>query len=152
MPTTRKNLRHCLAPECSKPLFLGGLCEEHHAEKTAADRRKNDAHVALHNFVVDGKPFQEASVREEMLRLGKWWHDACDVINCRIERRVPKDEAEYVLCWCTSLAEELVDAERRSRTGGHIASPSLEATRGWVWERLMFLEAGLQSNGVARAS
>ena len=141
----------CIDPDCPEPPRKGGYCEQHHKERVAKDRRRSQAHVALHQFMVEGKPFEVHVVREEMLHLRQWWFDACDVLSLGTERKVPKNEAEHVISWCTTLAQELVDAECRGRAGGTTESHALSATRHWVWERLCFLEAGLRSNGLPRS-
>ena len=150
MSTRRKAPPHCHADGCTSPPVLGGLCEEHHAERAQAERKKRDAQIALHTLAVDDQPFQDSVINEEMLRLCTWWNDACSVIRFGTERRVPKKEAEYVLSWCTSLAQELVAAERRSREGLPTDSTELGGARHWVWERLHALEAGLNSTGTSR--
>jgi hypothetical protein len=61
-----------------------------------------------------------------------------------------KDETKYAIDWCIALAQELVDAERASRTSAPFDPTKLEYTRQWVWERFGNLERGLMSNGVKR--
>ena len=113
------------------------------------DRRRKAALDALHKSEIEGRPPENAELRDELFRIQKWWYRACDAVNYAREDEVLLDEAKYATEWCIALAQEIVDAEIASRNGQPIPI-SLERTRDWVWDRFLNLEKGLMSNGVNR--
>lgn len=146
----RKVTRRCRAAGCDELPYLGGLCERHHKEDKATARRRNDAIQLLHLSIIDSEPLRNSELREELTKLQSWWSRACLALQSQRPDPVLQDEADYVIEWCISLAQEIVDAERSARTGNLATAPNLEITRQWVWKRLANLERGLMSNGVCR--
>ena len=136
--------------DCSEPPFLGGYCKEHHEERAHAEREQNEARILIRESTVDGSPVSDAALKEELMRLQFWWYDAVDALRFHSEKRVPKEEAEYALSWCLSLAKEIVKTERLRRQCDQADPYALLAARLWVWERFKNLEAGLRSNGLPR--
>lgn len=145
-----KRKKSCQHDDCSEPPYLGGLCELHAAEARFKSQRREDAVSALHLFTIDSVAPSDPTVKEELLRISKWWRDACDAIKHQRQDTVLRDEAEAATSWCIALAQELVDAERAYRDGSKYDRTLLDATSQWVWERFMNLERGLMSNGVER--
>lgn len=136
---------------CTEPPHSGGLCREHNDERIHKNRRRDAALNALHTGAVEGRLPDDPELREELQRLRTWWERACFSINHQRENEILKDEAPYAIEWCISLAVEIVAAETAIRQGNNIPH-TLQATRGWVWERFSNLEKGLMSNGVERTS
>lgn len=134
---------------CEEPPYLGGLCREHHAEYTEKQQKREAACKALHFCLVGGRLPDDPTLRDELLKLRKWWDRACSSVNGQIQDKVLLDEAKYAVEWCIALAQEIVQAEEAMRDGRPV-SYSLQATREWVWDRFSNLEAGLMSNGIKR--
>jgi len=106
---------------------------------------------ALHYGLIDGALPSDAEIREELVRLRRWWQAACDSLISRIPHPSLKDQAEPATSWCIALVQELIDAERAIRAGKPVDNTTrLNGTREWVWDRFGNLERGLMSNGVAR--
>lgn len=145
-----KRKKQCLVYGCEEPPYLGGLCQIHAEEARMKAQRRDDALEVLHCGVIDGAVPSDPEIREELVRLRRWWHAACDSLNYRIPHAVLKDEAEPATSWCIALAQELIDAERATRAGKSCDKTMLNGTRQWVWERFDNLERGLMSNGIAR--
>ncbi len=144
----RKKLK-CREYKCSTPPYLGGLCKEHHAERTERHRRRDAALTALETVTIEGSLPKNPELRDELLKIRGWWDRACSSVRSKRKDEVLWDEAEDAIGWCIALAQEIVDAEIAFRTGKQ-PSISLEGTRHWVWDRFNNLEAGLRSNGVKR--
>jgi hypothetical protein len=141
----------CIEYGCSEPPHLGSRCELHQGQHQQKARLRQDAVDALWRKTVDGvlvhPPFLE-----ELLRNSEWWDKACASVRAmRTNDSVFGDEAEYAVEWCIALAEQLVLAERATRTGAEVDSDQLDYVRGWVWERFANLDRGLRSNGLPRA-
>ncbi len=126
-----------------------GLCRPHYEEHAREEAQRDEAVQALHRSVIDGLPIQQPELREEFLKLQKWWTRACTVRNFGGEDPILKDEAEYALEWCISLAKVIITEEKKFRSGD-TRKPEWNYTRDWVWDRFKNLEAGLMSNGVER--
>ena len=141
----------CSYDGCEEPSHLGRLCEEHHANSEKNKRLREAALNALHSGMVGDRLPDDAVLKEELMRLRKWWDRACNSINYQVQDEVLFDEAKYAIEWCISLAQEIVMAEQAKRVGEEVAC-SLQATRAWVWERFSNLESGLMSNGINRRS
>lgn len=152
MPRSRNRLPSCSEHGCAESPFLRGFCKRHHEERGVSERRRNEAVDALHTGAVDGSPLGGPTLRDELQRLRRWWHSACDSLNYATPHAIFGDEAEYALSWCISLAQEIISVERQVRNGGSAETPMLDATRVWVWERFGFLENGLHSNGTPRSA
>lgn len=150
MASRRKKAATCLVHDCGEPPFLGGYCRLHHEERAQAEREQNEARTLIRESTVDGAPVTDAALKEELSRLQSWWYEAVDALRFNSEKRVPKDEAEFALSWCLSLAKEMVKTERLRRQGDLADPYSLFAARHWVWDRFKNLEAGLRSNGLPR--
>ena len=145
-----KRKRHCSVYRCEEPPYLGGLCQAHAEEARVKAQRRDDALEVLHYGVIDGALPSDIEIREELVRLGRWWRAACDSLNYRIPYAILKGEAEPATSWCIALAQELIDAERAICAGKSFDKTMLNGTRQWVWERFGNLERRLMSNGVAR--
>ena len=145
----KRNITECSKYGCKEPPYLGGLCKAHNEENRHKEVRRDAAIHALHFGSIDGSYPKNAELHEELEKIRKWWHRACDAVNYGRVDDVLLDEAEYALKWCISLAQEIVDAEIAYRTDASV-SESFAYTKQWVWERFQNLEAGLMSNGIER--
>jgi hypothetical protein len=135
---------------CSGALYLGGLCRLHYDEQQERDRKRRDSLNALHYGTVDGALPGDPMLRTELEKLRQYWSRVCSVLQTENGTPVmPLDEAPFAQEWCISLAEEIVSAQRSISAGGKSGYEST-FTRGWVWERLHNLDAGLRSNGLPR--
>lgn len=148
----KKPISTCRHPDCERSPHLGGLCKVHHEEKRSEEELRSEAVRSLHWITVDDALPTNELVREELLRIHKWWREVCDTLNHGRRHPVLRDEVEYAKDWCIRLAEQLVLFERAVRSGkapGELPF-TLEHTRQWVWERFDNLNKGLMSNGVRR--
>jgi hypothetical protein len=145
----RKNLI-CQKSACSNEPYLGGLCQVHHKEDQSRKQLRDDALTALHSGIVDGNPPRDPDLCSELDRLRVYWDRACLVLQTQHGTDLmPLDEAEFATDWCITLAQRIVEAQRKLTTGDALPMP-LTLTRKWVWERLRNLDAGLRSNGTRR--
>ncbi len=151
MPRKKQSLA-CSHRRCQEPPYLGGRCKEHHEEKRIEEELRSEAVCSLHWSTVDGTLPTNAQVREEFLRIQRWWREVCGTLNYGGNHPILRDEVEYAKEWCICLAEQLVLFERAVRSGEPVGDVqfTLEHTRQWVWERFDNLEKGLMSNGVRR--
>lgn len=143
--------RKCAKHGCSEPPYLGGLCKEHHDERSQKEHCRDSALNALHRATIDGRLPENTELRDELSRLRIWWDRACSTVNHSKKDEILADEAQDAVEWCIALAQEIVDAEVAFRSG-NIPSASLSSTRHWVWDRFSNLEKGLMSNGVKRTT
>lgn len=148
MTRKRKQLK-CRKDDCFEPPYLGGLCKDHHKQRTIQEARRQAAIEALHQGRINGVYLISPDLRNELGKVRKWWHRACDAVNYRREDVILRNEAEFALEWCIALAQEVVDAEV-SRRDGKENPQSFSFQQTWVWERFENLEKGLMSNGVER--
>lgn len=148
-PMARRKLATCKRSHCNEAAALDGFCSEHHAELVEERDRRDEAVRVLHRGLVDDRGFEKAELREEFIRIQKWWHRACDATNYHREDPVLRDEASFALNWCISLAILLIREERSHRCDPCAQQP-YDNAREWVWDRFRNLEAGLMSNGVPR--
>ncbi|WP_428608981.1 hypothetical protein [Sedimenticola sp.] len=139
----------CRKNGCFEPPHQGGLCKDHHEERAFQDNRREAAIEALHHCTINGIYLTSPDLRNELEKVRKWWHRACDAVNYRREDEILRDEAEFALEWCISLAQEVVDAEESRREGDENPQPFSFQQTG-LWERFENLEKGLMSNGVER--
>lgn len=146
----RNRVARCKVERCEQPLFLGGLCEEHHREEQAKSRREMEARELLFRSVVDNEPLQSTALQEELGRLRRCWERASRELRFPGAEAVFGDEAEFAIEWCINLASVMVDEERAARSGVRATSLQQERTRQWVWERFHNLELGMMSNGLPR--
>ena len=144
-----KKKKTCSKFRCDNPVYMFGLCKDHHEKAEEDKHRLETAIQALFFSVIDGSLPKNLELREELFRIQKWWHRACDAVNFDRKDEVLLDDAQYAVEWCIALAKEIVDAEIAFRNGTP-PSYSLEDTRTWVWERFHNLEKGLMSNGLKR--
>jgi hypothetical protein len=145
----RKNYE-CALDDCREPPYLGGLCKAHHQIRSERDELRQQAIRTLHRLTIFEGPVEEPSLREELLRINRWWDRACFSLIYRITDEVLGDEARYAQEWCISLAEEIIKAEKAFRAG--LPAPAtLEFERSLVWSRFANLEAGMMSNGAKRS-
>jgi len=146
----KKKKKICSVSGCCDDPYLGGRCKKHHIEHSHRAECREKAVHALHTGLVDKCLPGDPDLRNELLRLRKWWDRACHSVQTQHDVDfMPFEEAEYALEWCISLAQEIIEAELGLRTG-KTASDSLAATRYWVWDRFKNLENGLHSNGLPR--
>jgi len=146
----RNPAMRCKAEKCEQPPQLGGLCEEHHKQEQAQSRREMEARELLFRGVVDNEPLQSSALREELSRLQGWWQRTSRELRSPGSDPALRDEAQFAIEWCISLAAVIVEEERAARGGNRTASLQGERTREWVWERFRNLEQGLMSNGLER--
>jgi hypothetical protein len=146
---SRKKFPQCNRYGCSEVPHLGGLCQRHHEEQAANERRREDALALLHRNLVDGTVTTNPEIRDEQIHLGNWWSRTCNSLNANRRDSVLQDEAEYAVDWCIAIATSLVDEERGFRLGMP-SDDSLKRHRDIFWNRFVNLDAGLMSNGVAR--
>lgn len=139
----------CKEHNYSEPPYLGGFCKKHHEEQIFQEDRRKTALRALETGQIEGRLSENRELREELLRLQKWWYRACDAINYNKKDVALADEAAYAAEWGIALAQVIVDAELAHRKGESY-NHSWDATRQWVWDRFHNLEAGLMSNGIKR--
>lgn len=143
--------RECRKDHCSEAPYLGGFCEKHEKEETEKERRSNNALKALETATIGGRLPDNPELRDELLRIRKWWFKACDALNYNQKDNVLLDDAKFATEWCIALALEIVDAEIAFRK--NLPAPvSLQYTRDLVWDRFSNLEKGLMSNGVKRTT
>ena len=146
---SRKKQPVCHKDHCNEPPHSGGLCREHYERHIKNEKSREEAIEALANGYIDGVSLTNHNFREQLLEIRKWWFKACDALNYGRTDTVLKDDAQYAVEWCISLAKEIVAAERAFNAGQQ-PSYMLEHTSSWVYERFSNLEKGLMSNGVAR--
>jgi len=139
----------CRKYRCEEPPFLGGLCEEHHNEEVVKKERERKSLEVLYKCTVEGGHITNKELFEELRKLQHWWDKARFSVNNGVVDDHLKDEAEFALSWCQSLAAEISIAEIAYREG-RPSPTSLEHTREWVWHRFNNLEQGLKSNGIKR--
>lgn len=142
----------CSYDRCSADPYRGGLCEEHYGEKCVEEELRSSAIRSLHRLSIDGSIPKSEVVRDELLRIGRWWTDICMTVQSGGRHLVLGEEIAYAQDWCIRLSEQLVLFERAVRSGTdlHERKLMLHATRTWVWERFENLEKGLMSNGIPR--
>ena len=145
-----KRPNECVKPHCTAPLFLGGLCKEHHKEDAAKQFRRDTALRLLDSGRIDNEVVRPGPLREEFYRLQDWWRQVCDHVNSQREHPILRDETEYAVQWCIGLAEMIIDEERERRAGQEVDSGSYQYLRKDLWERFEYLEQGLRSNGLKR--
>lgn len=141
----------CRELGCNEPPFSGGLCHEHDEADRVKRERRSCAVDLLHQGLVDDAIASSPDLASDIIRIRRWWHEACMSVNYNQPHPVLRSEARHALDWCIALAAELVEAERAYRAG-QPPSSSLGGTRHWVWDRFDFLEKGFMSNGVAPPS
>ena len=142
-----KTQRRCRMRNCQEPPKLGGLCQMHYDEHIQKQQLEEDSVRLLHQSVVDDISISEPALKEELVRIQKWWNRTCDTLIFQREDPVLRDEAEYATSWCIAIARGIIIAERAHRKGAH-SLYDLEAARAWVWDRFNNLEKGLMSNGI----
>lgn len=140
--------RKCTISYCRERVEAGGLCEKHLAAKHQKEIRRDEAIRVLHSGVLEGESFQNSELRKEFTKLQEWWFRACDAVNFRREDPILKDEAQYAIAWCGSLAELIIDDEKADRKCA--PRPAWNCLREQLWGRFTNLEAGLRSNGLAK--
>ena len=140
--------KHCVKLHCTAPLFLGGLCGEHHHEAEAKRSRHDAALAALNTGQIDNQSVAPGPLRDEFWRLRDWWSSVCNAVNSEREHPILRDETEHAVSWCIGLAEHVVDEERDRRAGKY--DNAHEYLRSRLWERFENLESGLMSNGIPR--
>jgi hypothetical protein len=145
-----KRRKDCARLHCYERPFLGGLCERHHDEAERKRLRYDTALVALNTGRIDDEPVGEGALRDEFWRLRDWWSAVCNSMTSNREHPVLRNETEYAVSWCISLAEYIVDEERDRRAGKEDAARAHQYLRRDLWERFENLERGLMSNGIAR--
>lgn len=146
---SRKKQHVCRIEHCNEEPYSGGFCKEHYELDKGEKKLREEAIEALHKAHIDGVLPTNLALREQLFEIRKWWFKACDALNYKRTDDVLRDEAEYALEWCISLAKEIISAERALNSGQE-PSYMLEPTSKWVYERFSNLEKGLMSNGVAR--
>ncbi len=144
----RKKLPQCKKPRCDELAEIGGFCQMHYDEHLEEERLNSLAvqtlHGGVHAYVIT-----DSNLRDEFHKLQRWWSTACHAVNIQVKDTILMDEGRYAVEWCISLAKEIILADQALKAGKAV-SPSLDYTRGWVWDRFSNLEAGLMSNGVMR--
>jgi hypothetical protein len=144
----------CGEYRCHEAPYRNGLCEEHYEKSQRLKRRRDAAINTLHIGVVDGRLPDNQELREELIKIRKWWHRVCGAVNNNSEDEILREETSYALEWCIAIAQEIIDEELAYR-GGNSESFSKDISKEikrLAWEHFENLEAGLMSNGVARQS
>lgn len=145
----RRKKQTCAEGRCDAPPYRGGLCRRHHEEAEAEETKERSAIVALRTWQVDGHPPEKPGLKDEMMEVARWWDRACFSLQGNKKDGVLKDEAEYALSWCISIATAIIKQERAHRSG-QAEDPAIQYQKDLAWERFKNLEAGLMSNGVER--
>jgi hypothetical protein len=146
-----KKRHECSAYRCSESPYRNGLCEAHYEENCKKSLRRNAAVNAFHLGVIDGRLAATQELREEFVKIKRWWDRACRATNNNFEDEVLCDETEYALEWCIAIAQEIIDEELAYRLG-RVGNPLSKEIKKIAWERFDNLEAGLMSNGVPRSN
>ena len=144
-----KNKAVCSVSGCAEPLYLGGLCEEHHLESVKTREKRETAINTLETATIDGRMPDNNALCDELLKTRKWWFRACDSMRNNIQDKVLLDEAKYAFEWCVAIAQIIIDEELLFRQE-QPSNKMFHERKRVFWERFENLEAGLMSNGVAR--
>ncbi len=144
-----QKIKKCRKLRCYETAYLWGLCKEHYKEEEENERRRNDALETLRHATIEGRLPDHPELRDELLRLRKWWFRACDALNYQRTDDLLFEEAEYAMEWCINLTKEIITAELAFRKNQPMPF-SLNIAREEVWSRFSNIEKGLMSNGVKR--
>jgi hypothetical protein len=93
----RRKKRECRLMYCHEEPYLGGLCIRHHEEDHRKSMLRNAALDALHTGLIDGQLSEDLELREELVRIRRWWSKACDAVNYQRQDPVLLDEAPYAV-------------------------------------------------------
>ena len=145
-----KRRKECAEYRCTDSPVIMGLCQRHHDELEAKERRYRTAVHALHTGIIDSDSMRPGPLRDEFWRLREWWFRVCAAATTRRRDPVLRDEIEYATSWCVSIAQEIIDAERELRAGTGGDDRTRQYIRQQFWECFDNLERGLMSNGVER--
>ena len=146
---TRKKNPTCIKWRCDEPPYLSGLCQQHHEENQAKRAEERAAIDEPKARLVNGRPLEKPGLNDELRQAARWWNRACLALQQNREDEVLKEETEYALSWCTSIAGAIIKEEEAYRNG-RPEDPTVVYLKGIAWERFENLEAGLMSNGVER--
>lgn len=140
----------CGEHSCNEPPYMDGLCRNHSDEAHEKSRRYMEAADVLHDGRIDGESIGPGPLREEFLRLQKWWREVCAAGIGHYEHKDLKDETRFGEVWCIAIAQEIIDVERDLRAGKPVDTETSKSRRELTWDRFHNLERGLMSNGKAR--
>lgn len=145
----RKKTLTCRRWDCEEAPFLGGLCEAHHEEDRLKQLARRAAIDALSTSCVAGKLPEKPGLKDELLRVIRWWDKACLAVNAGRQDNVLLDETQYAPEWCIAIADAIIQEEMNFRQGLD-DDATVAFLKKDTWTRFEHLEAGFMSNGVKR--
>jgi hypothetical protein len=139
----------CKQSHCHEPADNTGFCKRHFDEDNLNSKRRTEAIEVLHFGKINGHKIQSPELLSEYSQIERWWSRACIANNFGTTDSILKDEVEYALEWCISLAQIIVQEELEFRISGKYMNTN-NYIRSEVWSRFKNLQAGLMSNGISR--
>jgi len=128
---------------------LGGLGEAQHEEDRLKQLARRAAIDALSTSCIAGKLPEKPGLKDELLRVIRWWDKACLAVNAGRQDNVLLDETQYAPEWCIAIADAIIQEEMNFRQGLD-DDATVAFLKKDTWTRFEHLEAGFMSNGVKR--
>jgi hypothetical protein len=114
-------------------VYRGGLCRNHYAVSAEKEWKQCEAKKCLDNGLLEGRPFQNAELKDELTQLRRLWWRICTALNANGAAIVLDREAFPAVHRCLLLAQQIIKEEQGIRIGNNKPLDKENRAHHWDW-------------------